>query len=158
VTVTAVGGGNAAGGFLAEVNSLQSSPFDQASTTFVNSTSPVVTNNATPTVNGEYLMAFFSRREVTSSFTSNGLFTIRANSPTNGNCGVSDYTQPTAGAIQGTAGSGGVSAGYPVYGKLYTFKTASTTGIKTVNGLTKTSVKVVNGLAIASVKTWNGLA
>lgn len=35
---------------------------------------------------------------------------------------------------------------------------ASSSSIKTVNGLAKASVKTVNGLAIASVKTWNGLA
>src|SRR3990167_878346 len=38
------------------------------------------------------------------------------------------------------------------------FYNASSSAIKTINGLAKASVKTVDGLAIASVKTWNGLA
>lgn len=56
------------------------------------------------------------------------------------------------------SGDSGSSWGANTLDSLFETYEASTTSIKTVNGLAYASVKTVNGLAVASVKTINGLA
>ena len=88
------------------------------------------------------------------AFTGDTGTTVRIQEPSGGGSFDSNGTVSTGSQPQGTTWSGS----YNCAGVVASILPASTTAIKTFNGLANASTKTVNSLARASVKTWNGLA
>lgn len=127
LTITAPGGAATFGSFLIEVTTgLLSNPFDTFSTAVDNTTSPVNAGSITPTTNGAYILAYYSRGGVFNSYGNNGVFTVRGQAPSNNTNALYDYVQPTAAAIT-PDGTATVSASYHVFGQAIPFKASGTT-------------------------------
>jgi len=125
----AAGCGNDDLNVLAEVSGLASNPFDVVSTPTKSTSSPVVSAGAlTPSVNGEYIIALFSKNGPT-TYTVASPFTLEQTTSTGNPMAFEDYIQPTAGSITPTINATGVSASYFALGFAASFKPAATASV-----------------------------
>lgn len=122
ITVNAIGGAATGGSVLLELTTgLLSNPFDTFSTAVDNSTSPVNAGSITPTTNGAYIIAYYSRNGIFSSYGNNGVFTVQGQAPSNQTNAMYDYVQTTAAAIT-PDGTATVNGSYHIFGMAIAFK------------------------------------
>lgn len=141
----------------------QTTPIEQATeTTPSGAGTAYTTGTITPTKDNCMILVLlygYISAAGTLSFTPDASYTERFDIPnTNNGAGIEGQTllQTSAAAATGT---GTASTSVTRYDVILAIRPAATSSaIKTVEGLAKASVKTVQGLAIASVKTIEGLA
>ncbi len=124
LTVAASGGSNASGALLIEVSGLVTNPFDQMGSVVTSSASPVASGSITPSQNGAYVIGYFSRASVSSSYSTNDNIVLEGQSPSNQSNGWGDLIQTTAAAIAPDL-TATVSSSYKTQGIAISFTAAS---------------------------------
>lgn len=134
-TITCSAGCSQGGGGIFEISGLQTDPFDQANFK-VNSTSTLNTNSITPSTDGQFILALFSRLGVVTSYAAGSGFTLGSAGLTSA---ADEYqVQGTAGAINPdmTPSSSQTDyAAFPVTGLVASFKATAAAATQNSNFL-----------------------